>query len=239
MCVNTEFSSDRHARTRTLVGEDGMRKLHASSVLIVGLGGVGGCVFEMLARAGIGKLTVVDGDVFETSNLNRQILSSVRDIGTRKTQVAVRRAKEIAPDCTVVEKSIRYTADTAQAILCEPFTYVADCIDSVADKTDLIVRCNRLGIPILSAMGAGNRLQPHFAVSDIFATTHDGLARVMRKKLRSAGVTRLKTVCDATPSSVTAKDLPGTVSYAPNLMGCLMAQEIINDIVCNERNVQK
>lgn len=224
----------RTQRTEQLIGAEGVNTLAAASVLIVGLGGVGGCVFEMLARAGIGHLTVVDGDVFDESNLNRQILSESANIGKPKAAAAAARAERIAPACSVTALCMRYSAETADTILHPSFDYVADCIDSVADKTDLIVRCSRRGIPVISAMGAGNRLTPKFCITDIYDTTDDGLARVMRKKLRAAGIASLLTVCDAAPPLCSVSGAPGSISYAPNLSGCLMAQKIITDLLWNE-----
>ena len=221
-------SSDR---TEKIIGTDGLNRLARSSVLVVGLGGVGGCVFEMLLRAGIGRITVVDGDRFEITNLNRQILSTVDNIGTYKTDAAVLRAKLVAPDCVVTEKRMRYNGETADEIFTEAFDCVADCIDSVADKTHLIVRSQSENIKIISAMGSGNRLSPDFKATDIYSTQGDGLARVMRKKLKEAGVKKLTVICDTgLPQSVAGT--PGTISYAPNMSGLIMAKEIIGYLLC-------
>ncbi len=220
-------------RTEKLIGAENQDRLKNSSVLVVGLGGVGGCVFEMLVRAGVGKLTVVDCDAFDETNLNRQLLCTVRNIGRKKTEAAVLRAAEIAPDCKVSGKFVRFSEETASDIFSERYDYVADCIDSVVDKTALIVRAKQSGIPIVSAMGSGNRIIPRFEVRDIFKTEGDGLARVMRKKLREAGISSLKTVCDAgLPEKLDG--VPGTISYAPNMAGCLMAQQIVTDIIWKE-----
>ena len=217
-------------RTEKLIGENGVDRLKNSSVLIVGIGGVGGCVFEMLVRAGLGNITVVDGDVFEASNLNRQILSSKTNIGFPKTAAAVQRAKEISPQCRVTEKFMRFCIETADDVFDAKYDYVADCIDSVDDKTHLIMLCKQVGVPVISAMGSGNRVFPEFKVLDIYKTSGDGLARVMRKKLRQAGIASLKTVCDISPTEPCVGAV-GTISYAPNLAGCVMAREIINDIL--------
>ncbi|MCI8595938.1 MAG: tRNA threonylcarbamoyladenosine dehydratase [Clostridia bacterium] len=229
----SDLKYNRLQRTEKLIGAANLSKLVNSSVLVVGLGGVGGCAFEMLVRAGVGKLTVVDCDTFDETNLNRQILCTVLNIGRAKTEAAVLRAAEIAPDCRVEQKFMRYSNETAEQVFCERYDYVADCIDSVADKTDLIVRAVQSGIPVISAMGSGNRLAPRFEVKDVFKTSGDGLARVMRKKLREAGIKSLKTVCDA-GLPIVADGVPGTVSYAPNAAGCLMAQQIVTDIIWKE-----
>ena len=217
-------------RTERLIGKDGVQTLRNAHVLIVGIGGVGGCVFEMLCRAGVGHITVADGDVFDETNLNRQLLSSVRLVGTPKTEAARLRAAEIAPDCVITPLNMRFDEQSADGIFAAKYDYVADCIDSVADKTALIVRCQAEGIPVLSAMGAGNRIQPHFVVTDIFKTQNDGLARSLRKRLRAAGIHTANVVCDeSVPLSIDGAI--GTVSYAPNMCGCVMAQKIITDLV--------
>ncbi|MDE6398594.1 MAG: ThiF family adenylyltransferase [Clostridiales bacterium] len=220
-------------RTEKLIGAQGLQKLRQAHVLVVGLGGVGGCVFEMLARGGIGCITAVDGDVFEESNLNRQLLATLSVLGTSKADAAAIRAKEIAPDCVVTVKRMRFTAQTADEIFSASYSYVADCIDSVADKNALIETCVRRNIPVISALGAGNRTDPAFAVTDIYKTSGDGLARVLRKKLRQAGIEKLNVVCD-TRQPLSVDGTPGSVSYAPNLSGCVMAQKIITDLLWNE-----
>ncbi|MDE7394828.1 MAG: ThiF family adenylyltransferase [Clostridiales bacterium] len=219
-------------RTARLIGEKGVRTLADASVLVVGLGGVGGCVFELLVRAGVGSITAVDGDVFEESNLNRQLLSTHSSLGKNKAAVAKARAAEINPACAVCAVEKHFTENTAQEIFSKSYDYVVDCIDSVPDKTALIVCAKRLGLPVISAMGAGNRLKPKFAVTDIFKTSNDGLARVMRKKLREAGVTQLKTVCD-TGEALPQNGAVGTISYAPNAMGCVIAEEILTELLWN------
>lgn len=224
---------ERTQRTEKLIGVEGMRKLRQAHVLLVGAGGVGGCVFEMLARSGVGRITVADGDAFEESNLNRQLLATVQNIGVNKARAAAARAKEIAPDCEVIALAMHYNEQTADDVFAARYAYVADCIDSVADKTSLIVRSIEECVPVISAMGSGNRLSARFEVKDIYATAGDGLARAMRKRLRAAGVQRLNVVCD-TGVAEPAAGSPGTVSYVPNLSGCVMAQKIITDLLWNE-----
>ena len=219
-------------RTEKLIGAQGLQKLRQAHVLVVGLGGVGGCVFEMLARGGIGRITAVDGDVFEESNLNRQLLATTCVLGAFKADVAAARAREIAPDCVVTAKRMRFSAQTADELFAETYDYVADCIDSVADKTALIETCARRNVPVISALGAGNRIAPAFVVTDIYKTAGDGLARVLRRKLRQAGIVKLKAVCD-TGQPLSVNGTPGSVSYAPNLSGCVMAQKIVTDLLWN------
>ena len=220
------------SRTVRLIGPQGRDALQAAHVLIVGVGGVGGSVFEMLLRAGVGALTVVDGDVFDETNLNRQLLCTVNDIGRYKVHVAAERGASVRPQTRVTPMACRYTAASSETIFAAgPYTAVADCIDSVADKVHLIESAQQRQLPIVSAMGAGNRLQPQFAVTDIYRTANDGLARAVRTRLRRDGVKALKTVCDSGLPQA-SDGLPGSISYAPNMMGCLLAAEIIKDVLC-------
>ena len=154
-------------------------------------------------------------------------------MGISKTSAALLRAKDISPDCEVTAKQVRYCAQTKQDVFDSKYDYVADCIDSVNDKLDLIVYCKEKNIPVISAMGSGNRINPSFAVTDIYATSGDGLAKVMRKRLRDVGIKSLDTVCDKGLAEK-IDGVPGTVSYAPNLSGCVMAQKIITELLCKE-----
>ena len=218
-------------RTEKLIGINGVKRLKESHVLVLGLGGVGGCVFEMLVRAGVGKITAVDGDVFEESNINRQILCTYRDLGKPKAEVAKARAKLINPACEVRAVSLRYGESTRDQILIDSYDYAADCIDSVRDKTDFILECRKRGVPVISAMGAGNRLTADFTAADIFSTSGDGLARVMRKKLRDEGVTELEVVYSQ-DAALGVDGAVGSISYAPNAAGCTLAQRIILGLLC-------
>lgn len=214
---------------RTLRLIDDLSPLTRARVLLVGAGGVGGYVFEALVRGGVGSITVVDGDRVEESNINRQILALYSTLGMFKADAARARAADINPDCRVTAVRLRFNAETAETILKTGYDYIADAIDSVADKALLITEAARRGIPILSAMGAGNRLDCDFRISDVYATAYDGLAKALRKRLREAGVQRLKTVCSSRPPL----DRPGSsISYPPAVMGEMMAGEIIRDLLC-------
>lgn len=217
----------RFDRTEQLIGD--MTPLSKASVLLVGVGGVGGYAFETLVRGGIGTLTVVDGDRFEESNLNRQLLALVSTVGRPKVEVAAERAAQINPDCTVRALPFRFDAATCETVFDRHYDYVVDAIDSVADKVLLVCESKRRGIPVVSAMGAGSRLDDEFSVRDIYETSYDGLAKAVRKRLREAGIDRLKVVCSALPPL----SAPGSsVSYPPAVMGAKLAGEVIRDLLC-------
>lgn len=221
--------ADSQSRTVKLIGQDAMDALRSAHVLIVGIGGVGGSVFEHLVRCGTGKITVVDGDAFDASNLNRQILCTRANVGLPKVAAAAERARQIGYS-EVRSLQMRFEPQTADEILACPYNYVADCIDSVKDKVLLISECKRRDLPIVSAMGAGNRTECEFCITDIFSTQNDALARVMRKELRGAGIGSLDAVCD---KRVAAKfdGVPGSISYAPNIAGCVMAGFIARELI--------
>lgn len=219
------------SRTQALIGENGLKKLQSCHVLIVGLGGVGGYVYEMLLRTGIGAFTLVDGDCFDVTNLNRQVLATLDSLGKFKTETAKKRAGLVGSDAKIQLFPIRYNALSKHEILNSCYDYCCDCIDSVADKVDLILTCNEKKIPIISAMGAGNRISPQFAVTDLFKTQNDGLARAVRHRLKGSAVTSLKTVCDKSVP-LTVEGVTGSISYAPALMGCLIANEVVKELLC-------
>lgn len=220
----------RFSRTIDLIGEDAFARLKNAHVLIVGLGGVGGYVFENLVRSGIGRFTLVDDDTVNVTNINRQLLALDDTVGQFKTDAAKSRASKVNPDAEVNSLTIRYSADTAASIFSQKYDYCVDAFDSVKEKIHFIIMAKTCGYNVISALGAGNRLGAEFEVKDIFATSGDGLARAVRKDLRAAGVKDLKTVC--------AKSLPDTnfrppasISYAPAIMGSLIASEVIRDLI--------
>lgn len=220
----------RYERSVRIIGSDGQQKLLSSSVLLVGVGGVGGAVFEMLLRAGVGRITVVDGDQFEESNLNRQLLATVSTLGRFKAESAVERGAEVNPGVAVTPICKRFDETSADEILSGRFDYCVDAIDSVADKVLLIERAKSRGIPVISAMGAGNRLTADFKVTDIFKTSDDGLAKAVRKRLKALGVTGVKAVCADSPCC--PSEGLGSISFAPNAMGCVIAGEVIRELLC-------
>ncbi|MDY0062356.1 MAG: tRNA threonylcarbamoyladenosine dehydratase [Myxococcota bacterium] len=245
------------ARTELLLGPERLRQLQASRVAVFGLGGVGGYVVEGLARCGIGRFLLVDHDHVAETNLNRQLLATRLTIGRPKVEVARERILLINPAAEVDCRQVRYQPGLADTLLADDLDYLVDAIDTISAKLDLIVEAQRRGIRLISAMGAGNKLDPtRFEVADLYATTVCPLARLLRKKLRPRGVTALKVVysrepplpvdgsrpplpgnetdTDATaevePSGV-RRALPGSISFVPAVVGMILAGEVVRDLV--------
>ena len=224
-----------------LLGEEKMNKLFNAHVAVFGLGGVGSYVVEALARAGVGKLTVVDDDAVAESNINRQLFALHSTLGRLKVDVAAERVVDINPDCQIYPRAVRFDKTTAAQFCFDEFDYVADAIDTVTSKLLLIELCVNAHTPVISCMGAGNKLDASaFRVADISETTVCPLAKVMRKELRARGITRgVKTVFSPEPpiapqplDDVTHKrQTPGSTSFAPPSAGLLMAQTIILDLI--------
>ena len=221
-------------RTKALIGENGVKKLENSHVAVIGVGGVGGYVCLMLARAGVGRITLVDFDRVDETNINRQVVANVSTVGMLKTEVMKNMILSINKDCKVDIFSERFCAQFADKLFSNKFDYVVDAIDSVSDKIELIVYCKHHNINIISAMGAGNRIDiPHFKVMDIYKTSNDGLARVMRKKLREQGIEKLDVVTSESPAikNDENKNIIGSISYYPAMCGCVLSAYVINKIL--------
>lgn len=221
--------STRFDRTIALIGEDGFAKLQIARVLVVGLGGVGGAAVECLARSGIGSLTLVDGDTFEPTNLNRQILCTRRNIGCGKAAVAKERVLSVNPAANVTAIGEYATAQNISQILSSGYTYCVDAIDDIKNKILLISACKGANIPIVSAMGAGNRTDCDFTVCDVYKTKNDPFARKLRHELKSAGIASLDVVCAQSPPIVHAGK-PSSIAAPPLVMGALLANYVINRI---------
>lgn len=217
-------------RTKSLLGEDGIKKLQNASVTIVGVGGVGGEVAVLLARAGVGRLRLVDFDVVDETNINRQAVAYTNTVGKKKTDVLAEIIKKINPNCLVEAISKRLTKENVGELL-ENF-FVVDAIDSVQDKVELIDYATKNNLQIISAMGAGNRFDyPYFKVVDIYKTSNDGLAKVLRKKLKERGVKKLQVVA---PESVAQKISPvGSISYYPVACATVVSAYVVNQILAN------
>ena len=217
-------------RTKSLLGEDGIKKLQNASVTIVGVGGVGGEVAVLLARAGIGRLRLIDFDVVDETNINRQTVAYTNTVGKKKTDVLAEIIKKINPNCLVEAISKRLTKENVGELLGDFF--VVDAIDSVQDKVELIDYATKNNLQIVSAMGAGNRFDyPYFKVVDIYKTSNDGLAKVLRKKLKERGVKKLQVVA---PESVAQKISPvGSISYYPVACATVVSAYVVNQILAN------
>ena len=229
---NMQFNSnDQHARSRVLLGSRALEKLASSHVAVFGIGGVGGAVCEALARSGVGSIDLIDADTVEESNINRQFVATQETIGRYKTEVMAERIKAINPECIVKTYELFYLPETAGQIDLSGCDYLIDAIDTVTAKIDLICRANEAGIPIISSMGAGNRLDPSsFTVADLFSTHNDPLAKVMRRELKARGITSLDVVwSDEKP--VTSARTPGSVSFVPPVAGMIMAGHVIKKLI--------
>lgn len=244
------------SRTGLLIGDEALQKLLESRVAVFGIGGVGSYTAEGLARSGIGSIVLVDDDNICLTNINRQIHATVKTVGKSKVLSMADRIKEINPQCEVITYSKLYTSDTADELLSKDYSYVVDAIDMVTSKIDLIVRCKEMGIPIISCMGAGNKLDPtKFEVADIYETSICPLAKVMRYELRKRDVKSLKVVyskevpikpedekefsckyhCICPPGTKRKCSLrhqvPGSISFVPSVAGLIIAGEVIKDII--------
>lgn len=218
-------------RSISLIGEERFVLLSSACVLVVGLGGVGGSVLETLVRSGIGRLVLVDGDNFEPTNANRQILCTLETIGRNKAEVARDRVLSINPDAKVTVIPEFLNGDNVDNIvLHNGVTYCVDAIDDIKNKVLLIKTCVENNIPIVSAMGAGNRLDCGFAVTDVYKTKDDPFARKLRHELRAAGVKGLDVVCAVTPPTVSS-GTPLSVAAPPMVMGAMLANHAIKNII--------
>lgn len=226
---------DRYTRTEMLLGREGVDRLKGSAVIVFGVGGVGGYTVEALARAGVGHIAVVDSDTVSESNINRQIIATSATVGRKKVDVIEERIHEIFPDIKVEKYDIFFENDTKCKIDFTKYDYIVDAIDSVSSKVLLIECANEAGVPIISSMGTGNKLDPTaFRVADISKTKVCPLARAVRTRLRKIGINHLKVVYSEEEPHVTAADgerlPPASVSFVPGVAGLILAGQIIVDL---------
>lgn len=229
------------SRTELLIGVEGLARLAQARVAIFGVGGVGSFAAEGLIRAGVGHFLLVDHDTVDVSNINRQIHATMRTVGQQKTDVMRARMLEINPTAEIRTIAELYAPDCADAFFSEPIDYIVDAVDMVSAKISLAEEATRRGIPIVSAMGAGNKLDPtRFEVADIYETTVCPLAKVMRKELKKRGVPRLKVVYSKEPPLRPApagekngdarRQTPGSISFVPSVAGLILAGEVVRDL---------
>lgn len=244
------------SRTELLIGPDALEKLAQSKVAVFGIGGVGSFTVEALVRAGVGKLVLIDDDCICLTNINRQLHATRKTVGKPKVEVMRDRILEINPQAQVTIHQQFYTAANADSLLDDDYDYIVDAIDTVSAKLDLAVRARHRNIPIISCMGAGNKLDPtRFEVTDIYKTSVCPLAKVMRKELRVRGIASLKVVyskeqpltpretpgsscatgciCppDATRTCTARRQIPGSISFVPSVAGLIIAGEVIKDLI--------
>ena len=228
------------SRAQLIFGEEGMKKLARARVAVFGIGGVGGHIAEALARSGIGALDLIDNDTVCESNINRQIIALHSTLGMYKTDAAEQRIHDINPECRLTLHRTFFLPETAAEFDFSQYSYIADAIDTVSGKLMLAECAQAAGVPMISAMGAGNKLDPTmFEVADIYETSVCPLARVMRTECKKRGIRHLKVVYSKekpaelaeTPISDGKKIPPGSVAFVPSVAGLIMAGEIIKDIV--------
>ncbi|MBN2893137.1 MAG: tRNA threonylcarbamoyladenosine dehydratase [Bacteroidales bacterium] len=232
---------DWQERTKLLLG-DKHQKLVVSNVLVVGVGGVGGVVAEMLCRAGVGKITIVDGDKIDITNLNRQIFTSVSSVDKSKAYVLGEKLLSINSDLEliVIDKYIK-DYEMVDLLKSDKFDYVVDAIDTLSPKVSLINSCFQLGLNIVSSMGSGGKLNPSLVeVADISKSYNCPLARIVRKRLHGLGVrSGVKVVFSPEKRVETSlkfveqenkKTTLGTISYMPSIFGIYAAWVVIDDL---------
>ena len=230
------------SRTKLILGLNGLEKLNNANVAVVGIGGVGGHAVEALVRAGVGNITIIDGDVVQESNINRQIFALKTNVGSLKVDAAKERLLAINPNLNLNAVNMFYSSETAANVDFSEFDYVVDAIDSIASKVELIVNCKAVNTPIISAMGAGNKLDPtRFEVSDIYKTSVCPLAKIMRKHLKEQGIKALKVVYSKEePVKLTQNENNdniksiGSLSFVPSAMGLIIAGEVIKDLIAKK-----
>lgn len=242
---------DQFSRTELLLGKPAMERLAGCRVAVFGIGGVGGFVCEALARSGVGALDLIDDDKVCLSNINRQIIATNKTVGQYKTDVMKERILDINPDAEVNTYRCFFLPENASDFPFDKYDYVVDAIDTVTAKIELVMQCRNSGVPIISSMGAGNKLDPtKFRVADIYKTQMDPLAKVMRRELKKRGVKKLKVVyseeepivpdADSAENQVDAgtarqgskrRSTPGSTAFVPSVAGLIIAGEVIKDLI--------
>jgi tRNA A37 threonylcarbamoyladenosine dehydratase len=247
---------DQFSRTELLVGADGIERLKRSAVIVFGIGGVGSYTAEALARTGVGRIGLVDDDLICVTNINRQLIATMSTVGRPKIEVMAERIRDINPAVTIDPYPVFYGADTADAIDLSNYDYIVDAIDTVTAKLILIERAKALNVPVISSMGAGNKLDPTgYKVADISKTSYCPLAKTMRKELRRRGVEGLKVVYSeeqaitpmeteqtsckfgcvcppgATRNCTERRQVPGSIAFMPSVAGLIVAGEVIKDLL--------
>lgn len=251
---------NQFSRTQLLLGKDNMDRLAEAKVAIFGIGGVGGYVAEALARSGVGSFVLVDDDKVCLTNLNRQIIATRKTVGKYKAEVMRDRILEINPDAEVEVRKCFYLPENADEFDFNEYSYVVDAVDTVTAKLEIIMRAKECGVPVISSMGAGNKLDPtKFQVADIYKTSMCPLAKTMRRELKKRGVKKLKVVystekptrplddmsvscrtnCICPPGAAhkctERRDIPGSVAFVPSVVGLIIAGEVVKDLTIQRK----
>ena len=222
---------EQFSRTAQLLGNENVEKLFDKHVIIFGVGGVGGYVVEALARSGVGKISIVDNDVVNESNINRQIIALHSTIGKQKVEVLKNRILDIYPECQVFVHNQFFLPENSKDFDFSVYDYVVDAVDTVTAKLEIIKKSKESNVPVISSMGTGNKLNPMgFKVSDISKTKVCPLARVMRNELKKRGISKVKCVYSE-ENPVIQTQTPASVAFVPSVAGLLIASEVIKDLV--------
>ena len=223
---------ERFSRTVRVIGQDKMNLIKNSSVIVFGLGGVGSAAAEALARAGVGTIGIVDKDVVDITNINRQLIATDKTVGLKKTNAVEERLLTINPEIIIHKYDLFYLPETADSIDLSQYDFILDCIDNVTAKIELTVRAKEMGVNIISSMGTGNKLHPEMLeIADISKTSVCPLARVMRRELKKRGVNKLPVIYSKEEPVKTDSSVPGSVSFTPPVAGYLMSSFVINSII--------
>ena len=229
--VMTGVSENQFDRTGLLLGDEGLGKLSSARVAVFGIGGVGGYVCEALVRSGVKTFDIIDRDKVSPSNINRQIIATHSTIGRLKVDVMKERMLSINPEASVNAYECFFIPENASSFPFGDYDYVVDAVDTVTAKIALVMECKERGVPIISSMGAGNKLDPTaFKVADIYDTKVCPLAKVMRKELKARGVDSLKVVYSEEKPIINTRP-PGSVAFVPSVVGLIIAGEVIKDII--------
>jgi len=235
---------NQFSRTELLIGEDGLKKLKKSKVAVFGIGGVGGHAVEALARSGIGTIDIIDNDVFSLTNINRQIFATHKTIGKNKVDVAKERLLEINPNLKINAYNTFFMPENSSDFDFANYDYIIDAIDTVTSKIELVVKAQESNTPIISSMGAGNKMNPTmFEVCDIYKTSVCPLAKVMRQELKKRHINKLKVVyskeepikpivsAELKASEPNKRNIAGSNAFVPSVVGLIIASEVIKDLI--------
>ncbi len=236
---------NQFTRTEMLLGSEAVHKLKQCRIAVFGIGGVGGYTVEALARSGVGTLDLIDNDTVSLTNINRQIIALHSTVGMNKTEAAKKRLLDINPNIKINTYNTFFTPENSGEFNFSQYDYIVDAIDTVSGKIELAVQADKANVPIISSMGAGNKLDPtRFEVSDIYKTSVCPLARVMRRELKKRNIRKLKVVyskeealspkCESDEDSGMKRQTPASIAYIPSVVGLIIAGEVINDITSQQ-----
>ena len=240
--MDSHTTHNLFSRTELLLGRDALARLRAARVAVFGLGGVGSYAAEALARSGVGALDLIDHDTVCPTNINRQLCAAHSTLGQPKAEVMKARLLDVNPGIDIAARAVFFTPETAPGFDFTRYAYVVDAVDTVTAKIAIVVCCRAAGVPVISCMGAGNKLDPtRFEVADIYATSVCPLAKVMRKELRARGIDSLKVVYSREPPATHRGEAagaaphaaPGSVAFVPPVAGLILAGEVVKELAAH------